>query len=89
MEAIVPSDSNIHRTFKTSWVIYSRLVSARFGEYAAVLNRDLHLFFSWICASGLASDLQETDRIAQQAIETLMSNKTSRRDAVNFVTMFL
>ena len=87
MEAIVQSDSSTPRTSKTSWAISSRLASDRFGEYGAVRSRDVHVVFSWICASGLASDLQETDRIAQQAIETLMSNTTSRRDAVNFIAI--
>ncbi len=34
--------------------------------------------FRWICASGLESDLQETDRIAQEIIKQLMSNEDSR-----------
>ncbi|CAF1242666.1 unnamed protein product [Rotaria sp. Silwood1] len=31
--------------------------------------------FRWVCASGLASDLQETDKIAEDVIKKLMSNK--------------
>ncbi|CAF1123290.1 unnamed protein product [Rotaria sordida] len=31
--------------------------------------------FRWVCASGLESDLQETDKIAQHVIKDLMSNK--------------
>jgi urocanate hydratase len=34
--------------------------------------------FRWICASGLESDLQETDKIAQEIIKQLMSNEDSR-----------
>ncbi len=34
--------------------------------------------FRWICASGLESDLQETDKIAQEIIKQLMSKEDSR-----------
>ncbi len=33
--------------------------------------------FRWICASGLESDLQETDRIAEDMIKKLMSKEES------------
>ncbi len=33
--------------------------------------------FRWICASGLESDLQETDRIAEDMIRKLMSKEES------------
>lgn len=33
--------------------------------------------FRWICASGLESDLRETDRIAQETIKKLMSKEGS------------
>ena len=37
--------------------------------------------FRWVCASGLASDLQETDRIARDTIKKLMS----RDDSMSFI----
>ena len=35
----------------------------------------IHSYFRWVCASGLASDLHETDTIAQDVIKQLISNK--------------
>jgi urocanate hydratase len=33
--------------------------------------------FRWVCASGLASDLQQTDKIAEDVLKKLMSNDSS------------
>jgi len=46
--------------------------------------------FRWICASGLESDLQETDKIAQDVIKKLMSNENSKfLDRILFLFIYL
>jgi len=40
--------------------------------------------FRWICASGLESDLQETDRIAEDMIRKLMSKEESMYSMIIF-----
>jgi len=47
----------------------------RFGLIGFFKN--IYVSFRWICASGLESDLQATDKIAQDVIEKLMSNEDS------------
>jgi urocanate hydratase len=44
--------------------------------------------FRWICASGLESDLQETDRIAGDTIRTLMSKEGSMHSLESFILYF-
>jgi urocanate hydratase len=40
--------------------------------------------FRWICASGLESDLQKTDRIAEDMIRKLMSKEESMYSMIVF-----